>query len=271
MQSYFLNGRSDTVVKDLMHRMETASESQAYEQAVEYRDQIAAIKQVQAQQSMSSKASTEADALAAVEQGGVFCVVTVMVRRGSVLGSRSWFPRTPKGSDAAEVIHAFISQHYFSREVPSEILVNALPGDAELIGASLTEQAGHKVRIKAQVRGIRKDWVAMAATNAREALITRLSSNASMRNQREELAAVLGLGEPPTRMECFDISHTSGKETVASCVVFGADGPTKNAYRRFNIKNVTPGDDYAAIGQVVERRYKRSSERGGFISGPRVY
>jgi excinuclease ABC subunit C len=253
----FLNGRSDDVVTDLMAQMEQASTTQAYEEASRIRDQIAAIKQVQAQQAVAGKLKTDADALAVVEQGGVFCIVSIMIRHGRVLGSRRFFPRAQHAATDSEVMRAFISQHYFDREVPGEILVNVTTDDAELLAESLSVQADHKVRIRSRVRSPRRDWVEMAATNARDALQIRLSSNASVRKQREELGLALGLDEPPTRMECFDISHTSGAETVASCVVFGLEGPIKSAYRRFNIKNITPGDDYAAIAQVVKRRYRR--------------
>jgi len=174
-----------------------------------------------------------------------------------VLGSRKFFPKTVKGTSAEEVMAGFLGQHYFSHEVPAEILLNVSVADAELLSLGLSEQAGHKVVIKHRLQSRRKAWIEMALANANEALTMRLTSNTSLRKQREELGELLGLDEPPYRIECFDISHTGGESAVASCVVFAEEGPVKQAYRRFNIKNVEAGDDYAAIHQAVSRRYKR--------------
>jgi len=252
-----LEGRSETVVKRLQQKMETAAEDRQYETAGQYRDQIAAISQLQSKQAIAGGLKTQADAVAVVEQGGQFAVACIMIRAGRVLGSRKFYPKTAAGTTAEEVMAGFLGQHYFSHEVPREILLNVAIDDTELLAEGLTEQAGHKVELKHRLRERRKAWVEMARQNASEGLGMRLASNASLRSQREELADLLELDESPLRIECFDISHTGGEKTVASCVVFGEEGPVKQAYRRFNIKDVEKGDDYAAIEQVVMRRYKR--------------
>ena len=253
----FLEGRSDTVINKLREKMATAAAEQHYEAAAQYRDQVAAIKQLQSRQLVAGGLKTSADAVSVVEQAGQFAICCIMIRGGRVLGSRKFYPRTAKGTSAEEVMSGFIGQHYFSHEVPPEILLSTEIPDIDLLNAGLSSHANHKVVLKSRVRGRRKGWLEMARTNAEEGLLMKLASNASLRSQRAELAAIFGLDEPPARIECFDISHTSGEATVASCVVFGVDGPMKQSYRRFNIKDVAAGDDYAAIQQAVSRRYSR--------------
>jgi excinuclease ABC subunit C len=253
----FLQGRDDTILKDLAARMDDASDKKDYEQAARYRDQISAIKTLLAKQSITGKRGQEADALAAIEKDGSWVVAAVMVRNGRVLGSRSFFPRTNAEHGAEEVIAAFIAQHYASGEIPRELIVNANPEDASVLQELLGERRGTPVKIKHNVRGSRRGWQDMAEANAREALAMRLAGRAGMTRQLEELAKALALAEPPTRIECFDISHTSGEQTVASCVVFGSEGAIKSDYRRFNIKDVKAADDYGAIAQVINRRYTR--------------
>jgi len=253
----FLEGKDDTVVRDLTARMDAASAQHQYEQAAVLRDQIAGIKGLQASQSITGERRIDTDAIAAFEQQGSWAVAAVMVRRGRVLGSRSFFPRTPTPHTAAEVMAAFISQHYFSTDVPHEILVTDLPEDHAVLEESLAERCGNPVQIRSNVRGTRRGWLELALANAREALLMKLAGSATVGRQLAALAEALELDDTPSRIECFDISHTGGGETVASCVVFGADGPVKAGYRRFNIKDVEAGDDYAAIAQVIRRRYTR--------------
>ncbi len=253
----FLEGRSDTVINKLRAKMDDAAANQQYEVAAQYRDQVAAIKQLQSRQLVAGGLKTSADAVAVVEQAGQFAICCIMIRGGRVLGSRKFYPRTAKGTSPEEVMSGFIGQHYFSHEVPPEILLNIEIPDIDLLNAGLSSHADRKVQIKHRVRGRRKGWLEMATTNAEEGLMMKLASNASMLKQRTELAEAFGLDEPPARIECFDISHTSGEATVASCVVFGVDGAMKQSYRRFNIKDIAAGDDYAAIQQAVTRRYKR--------------
>jgi excinuclease ABC subunit C len=192
-------------------------------------------------------------------------VVAVMVRGGRVLGSRSFFPRTHGEHSAGDVMRAFISQHYFTGPVPGEILVNELPDDAAVLEDSLSTRIDAKVVIRSNVRATRRGWVEMAEANAREALLMKLAGHATIGRQLQELAQAFDLDTPPARIECFDISHTSGEQTVASCVVFGPEGPIKADYRRFNIKDVTAADDYAAIAQAIRRRYTRLKNGEGLI------
>ncbi len=253
----FLEGKDDTVVKDLTVRMDAAASQRHYEQAATLRDQIAGIKGLQASQSITGERRVDTDAIAAFEHHGSWAVAAVMVRRGRVLGSRSFFPRTLTEHSAGEVMAAFLSQHYLKTEVPHEILVTELPDDQTVLEESFAERSGYTVQIRSNVRGARRGWLELALANAREALLMKQAGTATVGRQLEALAEALQLEEVPTRIECFDISHTGGGETVASCVVFGADGPVKSGYRRFNIKDIEAGDDYAAIAQVIRRRYTR--------------
>ena len=254
---HFLEGRDTQVMQDLAARMDAAATAHEYEQAAVLRDQIAGIKTLHASQAMTGERAVDTDALAVFEQQGSWAVVAVMIKGGRVLGSRSFFPRTHGDHSAPEVMAAFISQHYFSGDIPADILVNELPEDRALLEETLAARRGHPVQIRNRLRGTRRAWVDMAVANARESLLMKLSGQASVEGQLGALGAALGLAEAPSRIECFDISHTGGEQTVASCVVFGASGPLKSDYRRFNIDSIAAGDDYAAMGQVVRRRYSR--------------
>jgi len=253
----FLTGKNDAVLVDLQQRMDQAAEALQFEVAAQYRDQIASIKDVQAHQVISGAGLKDADALSVATDAGTFCVAVLMVRGGRMLGSRNFFPRTSAHTESGEVLSAFIAQHYFSQDAPPEILADAEIDDRELLEAALTQRAERKVAIRHRVRGHRKRWLDMAAANAAQGLLTHRASNATITRQFESLTELLALDGTPERIECFDISHTSGDETVASCVVFGSQGAVKSAYRRFNIRGVEPGDDYAAIEQAVTRRYRR--------------
>ena len=253
----FLRGRNNAVIQGLAKRMDLASADHEYERAARYRDQIAVLNGIKARQSVSGTQAIDADALAVIEQAGTFCVGIILIRAGRILGGRNFFPKTAFGTSPAEVMGAFLVQHYFSQDTPNEILVSEVPEDSELLADALSARSNRKVEIRYRVRGQRRNWVDMATSNAHEAVAMRLASNASTREQLEQLANALALDEVPSRIECFDISHTGGKETVASCVVFSPDGPIKSDYRRFNIRDVTAGDDYAAIAQAVTRRYTR--------------
>jgi excinuclease ABC subunit C len=253
----FLEGKDDTVVRELADRMDHAAEHKDYEQAALLRDQIAAIKALQAKQSITDERKVDTDAIATFSQNGSWAIATVMVRGGRVLGSRHFFPRTQAAHSAGEVMAAFISQHYYRGEVPHDLLVNAKPDDQAVLEEDFAERCGYKVKIHSNVRGSRRGWVDMALANAREALLMKLAGTATVEKQLTALGEALAMEEAPSRIECFDISHTGGGETVASCVVFGTEGPIKSAYRRFNIKDVAEGDDYGAIAQVIRRRYTR--------------
>jgi excinuclease ABC subunit C len=252
----FLLGREAEVSTDLVRRMERAAEELDYERAAHLRDQIARMNRVQEKQFVTS-GSGDVDVVAAVAQGRHYCVAVMFIRGGRNLGSRSFFPRSASQADADAVLASFISQYYLSREAPAEILVNDDLADRELLETAFSDRAGRKIRIRSRVRGERARWVEMAQTNAGHALQLRVASATSLARQFDALREALDLSDTPGRLECFDISHTGGELTVASCVVFGTDGPHKSEYRRFNIKGITPGDDYGAMKQALQRRYTR--------------
>jgi len=251
----FLQGRNDAVLNNLAERMEQAATAQEYERAALLRDQINLIRGIQAGQVIAGKGVADADVVGVRLDRGQACVAVLMIRGSRVLGSRTWHPALGPDSDAGEVVGAFIAQHYLREAPPPEILTPVATPDRQMLEAALTQAAGQTVRIRDRVRGTRRRWLEMAATNAAQGLATRLAAGASLRQQAEQLAEVLELDEPPARIECFDISHTSGEETVAACVAFGPEGPIKSDYRRYNIRDVAAGDDYGAIAQAVARRY----------------
>jgi len=253
----FLEGRSGEVVEELVGRMEQASAQLNFEEAARYRDQIGRLKSVQQQFAGAHRDRGDIDVLAVAEQGGIFCVAVMFIRGGRNLGSRTWLPRTAPGTEAEEVLSAFITQYYDSRPIPNEILSDRPVADAELIEAAFSQRMERKVALRHRVRGERARWLELATDNAGHGLALHIASQAGMQAQLEALQEALGLAETPARIECFDISHTLGESTVASCVVFGAEGSLKSDYRRFNIADVAAGDDYAAMAQALSRRYTR--------------
>ena len=251
-----LEGRNTEVIADLGRRMDAASERRRYEEAARLRDQIAMMKQVQASQSVTRMAREDIDAVAVASDGSETCVSVVFVRGGRNLGSTNYFP---KGGLAgtAEVLAAFLPQYYLARDPPDEILVTERVEDADLLEQALKERSGRTVAIRRHVRGTRARWLTMARTNADLGLRMRASSRAGLASQLEALGRDLGLGRVPVRLECFDVSHTMGESAIASCVVLGPDGPLKSDYRRFNLRGLAPGDDYAGMRQAVERHFRR--------------
>jgi excinuclease ABC subunit C len=262
-----LEGRDDEVQQELGRRMEIAAERLEFEDAARVRDQLANLKIIQSQQIVTSGNDHDADVIAVAAGNGEYCVALMFVRGGRSLGSTTFFPRAPF-ADLPEVLAQFVGQYYLERESPAEILVERDFDDMEVLEATLTERGGHKVRITSSVRGIRARWLEMMHNNAEQALKMRGLARASIEFSLDEMREVFGLDEPPSRIECFDISHTGGTDTVASCVVFGVEGPLKSDYRRFNIAGIQPGDDYAAMYQALTRRYKRV--RDGEITAPDV-
>jgi excinuclease ABC subunit C len=252
----FLDGRNKEVTQRLAARMEKAAEALEFEKAARFRDQIAELSQIQASQHVSGGGGS-ADVIAMATESDLTCVTVLFVRDGRQLGSRNYFPQGTAGGDPAEVLEAFVSQYYLRHEPPREIITSVAIRDNDLLVTGLTERTGRQVLLKHRVRADRSRWLEMAQTNAVLALEMRLASSASFRRQYQALATVLELEEPPARMECFDISHTQGDATVASCVVFGSEGPLKSDYRRFNIAGIQAGDDYAAMRQALTRRYTR--------------
>lgn len=258
----FLEGRTHDVVDGLVSRMEQSSARLEFELAARLRDQIDAIRKVQERQYVSGEKG-DLDIVALDIQAEQACIQVFYIRHGRNLGNKAFFPRAGGNMEAGELLSAFIAQHYLGESVPAEILVSDLPEDQQLLEQALSLQAGRKVAISSRLRGERARWLQMAQLNAQAALKARLASSASTQARMTALADVLGLDEPPKRMECFDISHTGGEKTVASCVVFNEEGPLKTDYRRFNIDGITPGDDYAAMQQALTRRYRRLVEGEG--------
>ena len=254
--SMFLHGKGGMVLDELGAAMERASAALEFEKAARLRDAIATLNRLQAQVHVQG-ASADLDALACRIDGGIACVSVLFFRNGVNLGSRDFFPRLPVDADAGAVLAAFIAQYYLDKPVPRELLLSDAADDADMLAAMLSEQAGHAVQIKAQVRGDRAHFVELARKNAQAALAARLASQQTIHERFESLRDLLELGDTPQRLECFDISHTMGEATVASCVIYGPQGAIKSAYRRFNISGIAPGDDYAAMRQALERRYKR--------------
>ena len=262
-----LEGRNDEVFQDLGRRMEAAAERLQYEEAAQLRDQLAKLKTVQAQQIVTADIDHDADVIAIAAANGEYCVALMFIRAGRSLGSTTFFPKSAF-AEPPEVLAAFVAQYYLERDSPPEIIVEQEFDEMALLEATLAQRSGHKVRIASSVRGIRARWLEMMHENAVHALTMRGLARAGIESSLEDLREAFDLAEAPNRIECFDISHTGGTDTVASCVVFGEEGPIKSEYRRFNISGIQPGDDYAAMYQALTRRYKRV--RDGEIKAPDV-
>ncbi|MFS0827549.1 excinuclease ABC subunit UvrC [Pseudomonas phoenicis] len=255
----FLEGRSQQLGNELNAEMEQAAMALDFEKAAALRDQIGLLRRVQDQQHIEG-GSGEVDVIAAFVNPGGACVHLISVRGGRVLGSKNFFPQVGIEEEVSEVLVAFLSQYYVGnpeRELPRELIVNVVHEDFETIIEALQALRGRELDITHRVRGTRARWQQMAVTNAEQALNARLANRQHMAARFEALAKVLDLDEVPQRLECYDISHSSGEATVASCVVFGPEGPIKADYRRFNIEGITAGDDYAAMQQALTRRYSR--------------
>ncbi|HKJ75710.1 MAG TPA: excinuclease ABC subunit UvrC [Gammaproteobacteria bacterium] len=263
----FLEGRDNQVIDALAARMEAASEALDFEAAARYRDQIAQLRRVQERQYVSGEGG-DLDVVAGASRAGTACVQVFYIRGGRNLGNKTFFPRNTQQSEMGEVLGAFLTQYYLAggdRLVPTEILVNEAPDESELLEQALSEQAGRRVAIRSAVRGERARWLDMAVRNAEHALTARLAARTDLGGRLEALQEALDLEAVPQRVECFDISHTRGEAAVASCVVFDAEGPVKSDYRRFNIRDIEPGDDYAAMRQALERRFRRLKEGEGVM------
>jgi len=250
-----LQGKHDEVEKRLSGAMEQAAEAQHYEKAAALRDQLQALHAVQEKQFVESGRDTDADIVAIVEAEGVVCLNLAVVRGGRHLGDKQFFPANVQGQDSVEVLEAFLAQHYLERTVPPLIITNIEVGDAS-IEPLLTEQAGRKVQIRRTVTGERRQWLEMAQSNALLALQRQAGLEAGQALRLDALREVLALPDLK-RIECFDISHTMGEATVASCVVYDDLAIRPQEYRRFNISGITPGDDYAAMRQALKRRYQK--------------
>jgi excinuclease ABC subunit C len=254
-----LDGHSDEVNSELQARMETSAEQLQFERAAVLRDQLAALKRIQAQQIVTADAERDVDVICIVGEPGEYAISVMLVRGGRNLGTTSYFPRGAL-AEPDEALTSFIMQYYATQEPPPEVLVSDKLEDAQALSEVLAARASHAVNLRRPERGLGARWLDLNFENATQALRMRLAQREGAEEMLSALAQELDLPELPARIECFDISHTGGEGTVASCVVFGRDGPLKKEYRRFNITGVTPGDDYAALRQALARRYTRIRE-----------
>ncbi|MEI6722420.1 MAG: excinuclease ABC subunit UvrC [Betaproteobacteria bacterium] len=257
----FLLGRENDVINTLTAKMDSAATALRFEEAAMYRDQVRALSRVQARQYVESAAGVDADVVACRSEGGISCVNLVMIRAGRHVGDRSFFPQNADAATPGEVILAFLTQHYLEQPIPPLILANA-DLEGEMLEAALSEQAHRPVRLVVTPQGDRRIWLEMAEKNALLALANRVRERGTQEGRLVALREALGLPESAQRIECFDISHTMGEATVGSCVVYDGHDMQKSEYRRFNIRDITPGDDYAAMRQVLMRRYERISAEG---------
>ncbi|MFG0833203.1 excinuclease ABC subunit UvrC [Aeromonas bivalvium] len=255
----FLAGKNQQVIGELVGKMESASGDLRFEEAARYRDQILALRKVTEQQSVSGNVLDELDVVGVAFEQGTACIHVLFIRQGKVLGSRSYFPKVPADTPLDEVVQSFLLQFYLSgqggRQIPSEVLLDVALEDESVIADTLSQTAGYKVRVQSRTRAERARFIKLAAINAESALRSRLAHKSTMAARLAQLEELLELDTPITRMECFDISHTMGERTVASCVVFNREGPFSAEYRRFNIEGITGGDDYAAMEQALARRF----------------
>ena len=257
----YLDGKADKILQQLEGDMETAAMDLQFEKAAEHRDQISALRQVQAQQ-MIEKGSGTIDIVAGAVSNGQACVHMLYVRQGRILGSRSYYPKTPLAEEVSDLLEEFLPQLYLDGggrpDLPKEILVNTQFEGAQVLTDALSQRIGRNIEIRDSVRGFRAKWLELAQRTAEQNLAGKLASKQTLQQRFESLRDTLGLESTPERLECFDISHSSGEAVVASCVVFDNNsGALKSDYRRFNIDNITAGDDYAAMEQAIRRRYTR--------------
>jgi len=262
----FLKGKSQELMGRLADEMESASTDLRFEEAAERRDQLMQLQKVQSVQGIEGVRGN-LDVLAVAVAGGSACVQVLFIREARVLGSRTYYPPTRLDEDVNAVLEAFMPLFYLSGKqvIPHEIIVTDLPEGAESLAEALSIRAERKVEIRSKVREARARWLEMAQQTADTNLTAHLSGKQTMAGRLESLRRELDLDTPPSRMECFDISHSSGEATVASCVVFDNSGPRKADYRKFNVEGIQPGDDYAAMQQALERRYKRLAAGEGSL------
>jgi excinuclease ABC subunit C len=252
----FLQGREQQVMDELGEKMMAAAEDQEYEMAAVYRDRMQSLRQVQAKQFVSDFAVNDADVIAVAELMGEHCVNLVMIRGGRHLGDKSFFPKNAHGAELQDTMQAFLEQYYVSQNMPPLIIVG-VPIETEALEEVFTQQAGRKVKINSNAIGDKRVWLKMAETNADLALQQRAAQHSNQQARLNALREALDLSETTERIECFDISHTMGEATVASCVVFDKGQMQNSEYRRYNITGITPGDDYAAMRDALTRRYKK--------------
>ena len=256
----YLDGKADKLLKQLEIDMEVASAELQFEKAAEHRDQISALRTVQAEQ-MIEKGKGTIDVVAGAVSNGQACVHMLYVRQGRILGSRSYYPKAPLAEQVSELLEEFLPHLYLDGgarpDLPKEVLLNAPIEGGEALSQALKTQVGRNIEVRNSVRGFRAKWLQLAQRTAEQNLAGKLASKKTIEQRFESLRETMGLDTTPQRLECFDISHSSGEAVVASCVVFDGNGPLKSDYRRFNIDGITGGDDYAAMEQAIRRRYTR--------------
>lgn len=258
----FLQGKNNQLIDKLVTEMEEFSKRLDFESAAHIRDTISLLRHVLEKQMVEGEKG-DLDVIGFVRTSEVAIVQVFFIRAGQNQGNRSFTPKVPPNTDDAELMSSFISQFYLEKDVPAEIIVSQLPDDKELLESALSETRGKDVSIITNVRGQRRGWLDFTIKNAKNALDSYINSKANMEARYKSLVAELELDKTPKRIECFDISHSLGEATVASCVVFDSSGPLNSAYRKFNIEGITAGDDCAAMEQAIRRRYSRVIKEDG--------
>ena len=253
----FLRGRNTSIINTLIKQMDQLSSEKKYEEASRYRDQIKRLKEIQSKQLAISNQKYDLDVIGVASDGVIHCVTVLFIRNGSISGSKNYFPKIHNCNEINVIQDGFILQHYFDVKPPGEIILPEAADNKDLIERSFQLKFGRKTKLNHSVRGNRLRWLKLAEKNAKSGLRYEISSKSSIKNKLKTLGDLILQGKVPKRLECFDVSHTSGEATVASCVVFNESGPLKSDYRRFNISTAGAGDDYAALSEALLRRYKR--------------
>jgi excinuclease ABC subunit C len=260
----FMDGREDDVMAALAARMQTAADSLDYERAAVYRDQIGSLAKVQGRQYADTSKALDADAIACAIEQEIACVNLVMIRNGRYLGDKSFFPQHAEGRSPGEVVGAFLAQHYLQSPPPGLVIVSD-DVDADELAGAIAEHAGRPVQIVSRPHAERRAWLEMAERNARQALAQRAREQGTQEARLAAMREALGLAASVQRIECFDISHTHGEATVAACVIYDHYRMRNSEYRRYNITGIQPGDDYAAMRDVLQRRYEKVARGEGVI------
>ncbi len=260
----FLQGRETEVVEEITAKMNELAERQEYEQAARFRDEIRMLQRIVSGQAVESAGARDADIVAAVEREGVWAVTLAMVRGGRHLGDRSFHPQNAAGTDTSTVLEAFLDQHYAAQAVPARVIVDGVEDSASLT-QTLSEVAGRPIQVLTRPQGEAKLWLDMARRNAELAAVTRLATQATQEARAAALTAFLGAEMPVGRIECFDVSHTMGEAPIASCVVYDKGAMQPAEYRRYNVRDVQPGDDYGAMRFALEARYRKVAQGDGRV------
>jgi excinuclease ABC subunit C len=263
--SLFLEGKSEVVIELLLDGMKQASRGLKFERAAQFRDQVESLRSLQLDQSMEG-AGGDCDVIAAAIKNGIGCVQIFFIRNGRVMGNKAVFPKNTSGASISEIVNAFITQFYLvdgaDREIPKDIIVSERLEDGAVIGEALSGHFDKVIRVRHQVRGDRANWIKVAQENATLSLDLRIAKTTDQSKRMEALTEVLNFSGKIKRIECFDISHLGGESTVASCICFDREGPIKDQYRKFNIQDAAPGDDYASMYEALSRRYGRLKKEG---------